>query len=307
MPQVYLTMPKPSVPTDHLAQIERLIRISNEHPLLPEIFIPWNTAEREEHIFLTEKLVSLSNHPVYSALTTIQKRELARREVVQAMYGYCWSEGLFCLFMTRYILHRAPDDPERRFLLREIVEESRHQEMFADTIKKLGRKPVPLTRFHRWLGGVCVKLFPPDFAFLSCLAVEMMADRYGDHLRKEPGIFPVLQKVAQLHNIEEARHILFTKMLLKRYTDTAGFWRSTMYSLVVLLNMRFFQSTYVRAEIYRDIGVPNPVKVRRQAFADYQRRFAAECLDSLQEFVNSFNGFNVLTRSLWRRVMKIQA
>ena len=289
-----------------VCQIERLIRISKERPLLPEVFIPWEVAEREEHVLLPEKLVSLAGLPIYETLTPMQRRELARREVTQAMYAYCWSEGLFCVFMTRYILHRPPDDLERRFLLREIMEESRHQDMFAVTIEKLGCKPVPVTRFHRLVGSVTVQFFPADFVFMSCVAVEMMADRYGDQLRRETKVFPVLQKVAQLHNIEEARHILFTKELLKRYTEKAGFIRSTLYSLVVLLNMRFFQSTYIRAEIYRDIGLKNPNRIHRQAFRHYQTRFAKECLGSVQEFVGSINGFNFLTRPLWRWVMKIQ-
>ncbi|GEM_PF-317795 len=291
---------------DDTRQIERLIRISKERPLLPDTFVPWDIPEQETHILLPEKLVSLAGLPIYETLSIAQKRLLARREVTQALYAYCWSEGLFCLFMTRYILHRMPNDLERRFLLHEIAEECRHQEMFATTIQKLGCQPVPVTKFQQLAADLTVRLFPPDFAFMSCLAVEMMADRYGDHLRHEAGAFPVLQKVSQLHNIEEARHILFTKALLKRYTERAGFWRSTWYSIVVLVNMRFFQSTYVRTEIYRDLGLKNPARVRRQAFRHYQSRFAHECLDSIRELIEGFNGFNFLTRPLWRWVMKME-
>ena len=286
-------------------QIERLIRISKEKPLMPETFIPWEEPEREDHVFLSEKLVSLVGLPVYETLSAEQKRELARREVTQAIYAYCWSEGLFSVFMTRYIQDMMPDNLERRFLLCEIIEESRHQEMFAAAIKKLGRQPVPVTGFHRRLGGFFVRIFPTDFAFISCLTVEMLADRYGDHLRQEPDIFPVLQKVSQLHNIEEARHIIFTKALLRHYTEHAGFLRRSWYSILVLINVRFFLGTYVRTEIYRDIGLPNPEKVFRQAFPHYRKKFAQECLGSVREFVESFNGYNFLTRPLWKWVMKM--
>jgi hypothetical protein len=286
-------------------QIERLIRISKEKPLMPETFIPWEEAEQEDHIFLPEKLVSLVGLPVYETLSAVQKRELARREVTQAIYAYCWSEGLFSVFMTRYIQDRMPDDLERRFLLCEIIEESRHQEMFAATIVKLNRQPVPVTGFQRVLGGFFVRIFPADFAFISCLTVEMLADRYGEHLRQETGIFPVLQKVSQLHNIEEARHIIFTKALLKRYTEHAGFLRRSWYSILVLINVRFFLGTYVRAEIYHDIGLQNPEQVFRQAFPHYRNRFAQECLGTVREFVDSFHGYNALTRPLWKWVMKM--
>ncbi len=287
------------------AQIERLIRISKEKPLMPETFIPWEEPEQEHHVFLSEKLVSLVGLPIYETLSAAQKRELARREVTQALYAYCWSEGLFSVFMTRYIQDKMPDDLERRFLLCEIIEESRHQEMFAATIQKLGRSPIPVTGFQQWFGGFAVRIFPADFAFISCLTVEMLADRYGEHLRQETGIFPVLQKISQLHNIEEARHIIFTKALLKQYTDGAGFWRRSWYSIVVLFNIRFFLGTYVRTEIYRDIGLENPEKVFRQAFPHYRNRFAQECLGTVREFVDSFQGYNFLTRPLWKWVMKM--
>jgi len=291
---------------DETTQIERLIRISKEKPLLPETFIPWETAETEQHIFLPEKLVSLVGLPIYETLSVAQKRELGRREVAQALYAYCWSEGLFCAFMTRYMVHLPPDHLERRFLLREVIEECRHQEMFANALQKLNCKPVLVNRFQRVVSQITVQFFPVDFVFLSCIAVEMMADRYGEHLRHEPTAFPVLQKISQLHNIEEARHILFTKALLRRYTENAGFWRGTWYSVIVLINMRFFQSTYVRPEIYAAIGLENPQRLRNQAFRHYQTRFAAECLDSVRELVQGFNGFNFLTRPLWRWVMKME-
>ncbi len=290
---------------DDVRQIERLIRISKEKPLLPETFVPWDTEELPEHHLLPEKLISLYGLPVYNTLTDHQKRELARLEVIQSMYAYCWSEGLFCIFMNRYIQDRSPDDLERRFLLREIIEECRHQDMFATAIEKLGRPPVLVNRVQRLLGNWTARFLPDDFLFVSCIAIEIMADRYGDHLRQDKSLYPVLQKVAQLHNIEEARHILFTRAALKQYTQNISSFKSTWYSIVVLLNLRFFQSTYVRAEIYAQIGLDMPHKIRKQAFPHYQQMFAHECLDTLKEFIESFNGFNAITRPLWRKVMKL--
>jgi hypothetical protein len=69
--------------------------------------------------------------------------------------------------------------------------------------------------------------------------------------------------------------------------------------------MRFFQETYVRSEIYTQIGLEHPRKIRKQAFPHYQKKFAVECLDTLKEFIESFNGFNAITRPLWRKVMKL--
>jgi hypothetical protein len=287
-----------------LVQIERLIRISKEKPLMPETFVPWEKNIEAGQIYLPETIVSLAGLPIYETLTPHQKQELARHELVQAMYSYCWSEGLFCVFMNRYILNRDPQDIERQFLIRELIEEYRHQEMFAAAIKKLEGKPILVSRFQRAVAGFTAKFMPDDILFISCIAIEMMAEQYGDLIRKDRNSYPVVQKVSQLHHIEEARHILYTETVLKNYTQRAGFFRGTLYSLLVLANMRFFQTIYVRSEIYERIGLKNPKAIRRQAFGHYQQKFADTCLPDLTKFVNSFNGFNWLTKPIWRWVLK---
>jgi hypothetical protein len=284
---------------------ERLIRISKEKPLNPDTFVPWQTDFVDGNIYLPEKLVSLAGLPIYDTLTPFQKQELGRHEVVQAMYAYCWSEGLFCVFMNRYILNRDPQDIERQFLIRELIEEYRHQEMFANAILKMDGKPIGLGRIQRFLGSFTAKFMPDGVLFMSCLAIEMMADMYGEAIRKDNDSYPVLRKISQLHNIEEARHILYTQAVLKRYTGGLGFLGRSYYSLLVMGNMRFFQTIYVRSEIYERIGLANPKAVRRQAFGHYQEKFARECLDSVKELVDSFNGFNWLTRPIWKWVLKM--
>lgn len=37
-------------------------------------------------------------------------RQMERLEVVQSMYAYSWSKGVFCIFMNRYIQESKPDD-----------------------------------------------------------------------------------------------------------------------------------------------------------------------------------------------------
>jgi P-aminobenzoate N-oxygenase AurF len=291
--------------TADYAQIERLVRISNEKPLNPDVFVPWDTEFTEGQVYLPESIVSLAGLPIYDTLTPHQRQELARHEVVQAMYAYCWSEGLFCTFMNRYILNRDTQDIERKFLIRELIEEYRHQEMFAKTIEKLNGQPIKVSWFQKFVGGFTAKFLPDSILFVSCIAIEMMADQYGELLRKHNDTYPVLRRVSQLHNIEEARHILYTETVLKHHFKNIGFFKSTLFSIIVLLNMRFFQTIYVRSEIYERIGIKNPEAVRKEAFLHYQKKFAAECMGTVVDFVNSFNGFNAITRPLWRRLLSI--
>ncbi|MDB5264091.1 MAG: rane protein [Adhaeribacter sp.] len=285
-------------------EVERLIKISKEKPLLPETFVPWNIPPLPDDEFLPEKLNSLAGLAFYDTLTPDQKRELGRHEAVQVMYSYGWSEALFCLFMNRYILTLQPDNVEYRFLLRELIEEFRHQEMFAQAIAHLNGKPIKPTRLHNIMGQFTVKFMPADAVFMSCLAVEMMADLYGNHLRKGAKVYVVLKKVAELHNIEEGRHIHFTKAFLKRYTHNASFIRRSFYSYLVLFNVFFMRTLYVKKEIFARIGLENPDVVFKMASKNYQYKFGQECLKTIVQFVDEWGGFNKATRWAWRLLLK---
>src|SRR3954464_1509475 len=133
-------------------EIERLIKISREHPLMPETYIPWQLEPQPDDIFLPELLTSLHGLPIYDTLSPAQKLELGRHELVQVIASYAWGECLFCVFMTRHLLTLPADNAEHQFLLRELIEEFRHQEMFARTIAKLGGKPIQQSGLHKFFG-----------------------------------------------------------------------------------------------------------------------------------------------------------
>ncbi len=290
---------------EDLQQVERLIKISIDKPLYPETFIPWAQDIGPDEWYMPERLISLYGLPVYDTLSPAQRRELSRLEVAQAMYTYCWSEGLFCIFMNRYIQDRPIADAERQFLLREIIEECRHQEMFARAIQRIDAQPIMpnrlVQRIAKWFAGH----MSDAMLFVECVAIEMMADRYGEYIRQDITSYSVMRRVAQLHHIEEARHIIFTKAALRYYTKRIGFLRATWYSVCILITLRVFQNLYVRAEFFEQLGIPNPRQVRREALRQYQIRFAGDCLPSVLEFINSFGGFNSITRPLWRWILRI--
>src|SRR6201996_7619969 len=283
--------------------IERLIKISQEHPLMPETYIPWHEEPKAEEIFLPELLTSLQGLEIYSTLTPTQKLELGRHELVQVIASYAWGECLFCLFMNRHMLTLPQDNVEHRFLRRELIEEFRHQEMFMQAITKIGGNPLPQTRMHKFVGHFSNKYLPADYLFMGSVSVELVTDVYGNHARRNPQVYQVLRKMFDLHNIEEGRHILFTKALLKRYSSKAGYIKRTLYSYVILFNILFVRTMYVKQEIYERIGLENPKQAYKLASKNFKTKFADTCLKDIIKFVDSWGGFNFLTRGMWRAVL----
>ena len=176
--------------------------------------------------------------------------------------------------------------------------------MFTKAISHLDGDALLPTRLHKFFGLSTVRFFPPDIVFISCLSVEMMADRYGDVLRKEPGVYPVLKKVSELHNIEEARHILFTKLFLHKQTANAGFIKRCLYSYLIIMNIYFMRSLYVRKEIFERVGISNSGKLYRKANRNYKYKVGKTCLTDIKKFVSEINGFNWATRWAWRTFFK---
>ena len=281
-------------------EVERLIKISKEHPLMPETYIPWQLEPQPDDIFLPEILTSLQGLDIYDTLTAAQKLELGRHELVQVIASYAWGECLFCVFMTRHLITLPQDNAEHRFLIRELIEEFRHQEMFAQAIQQLGGKPIAQSRLHKFFGEFSNKYLPADYLFMGSISVELVTDVYGNYARRAPNIYPVLKKMFDLHNIEEGRHILFTKALLKNYSAKAGYIKRTLYSYVILVNIYFIRTMYVKQEIYERIGLANPDKVYKLAFNNYKKKFAENCLKDIIKFVDEWKGFNGATRWAWR-------
>jgi len=288
-------------------EVERLIKISKERPLDPQTFIPWQLEPVSGDIFLPEFLTSLHGMEIYNTLTPFQKSELARHELVQVIASYAWGECLFCLFMTRHILTLPLDNIEHRFLLRELIEEFKHQEMFGQAIAKLGGQPLPQTRLHKFLGMFSNKYLPADYLFMGSVSVELVTDVYGTHARKTEHIYPLLKKMFDLHTIEEARHIVFTKSLLKTYAAKAGYIKRTLYSYVILGNILFVRTMYVKKDIYQRIGLENPDKVFKLAAKNFKQKFRETCLTDIVEFVDSWGGFNGATRWAWRWILGVNA
>lgn len=288
------------------AMAERMIQISKEKPLLPETFVPWNDKPSADTLFVPEHLVSLEGHEWWNHLSKEQQIELGRLEIVQVMYSYAWSETLACLFFNRHLLKLNPDSAEYRFLVREIIEEFRHQEMFGMAIRSLDRTPILPTRAHKFFGNFTVKHLPSPLVFMSVLSVELMADTYAKYIRKDEKVFSIMRKTSELHHIEEGRHIFYTKAWLEKYTKGAGFIRSSAYSIIVLLNVYFMRTLYVQKSFFEKIGVKEPKKYYKAALQNYNKKFSDYALQSIIEFTKEINGFNWLTRPLWRWVLKVK-
>ena len=288
-----------------IEKIERLIKLSETHPVLPDSFIPWETPQGNAP-FIPEESLSLQGHPLYEILGPFQRRELGRLEMAQVMWSYAWSEGLACIIFNKRLIKLNPTSLEYRYLVKELIEEFRHQDMFARAVKMLNVDPIKQPHWAKVLAWLHVHFMPVSAQFISVLAIELVTDMYGRRVRRDEHVYLPLRKISELHHIEEGRHIHYTKMWLDHYLKKANAIQRTFYSLIVLANIVFMRSLYVRLDFYRQIGLTNPDHYARAARQQLKKKFGTYCYDEAIPFVKSFNGFNFITRPLWRRFLKVK-
>ena len=104
---------------------------------------------------------------------------------------------------------------------------------------------------------------------MSVLSIELIADIYAKHIRRDTAVFSVMRKCSELHQIEESRHILYTEAWLEKFTRNAGFLKASYFSILVMLNIYFMRTLYVKKEFFVRLGVSDPEKFYQAAINNH--------------------------------------
>ncbi|CAN5769319.1 hypothetical protein BH10BAC3_BH10BAC3_24770 [soil metagenome] len=288
------------------ATVERLTRISIEKPLMPETYIPWKTERKENERFLPYDFVSVKGLAIYDLLTDDQILEIERHEAVQFMYSYAWSEALSVKFLGREIVKLNAGSAETKFMYREIIEETRHQEMFTRGIEVIGGKPILPTGQHFFWGNISCNYLPGSWMFMAMIAGELVSDSIGREVQKDKNVYFVLRKIAELHQIEEGRHIYFAKKYLEDFTKNAGLIKRSIYCIIMALHIHFMITMYVKKEIFDRVGIADSKKVYKAARKNYRNKFSQNFLYEAIAFGKEFNGFNPVTKFVWKWILKTE-
>jgi hypothetical protein len=287
------------------ASIERLTRISLERPLLPESYIPWANELTPEERYLPDNFISIKGLPIYERLSENQILEIERHEAVQFMYSYAWSEALGIRFLSREIVKLNAGSAETKFMYREIIEETRHMEMFGKGIEALRGDPLLPTGQHFFWSKISFKYLPSSWMFMAIIAGEFVSDAVGREVQNDKKVYSVLRKIAELHQIEEGRHIYFAKKYLEDFINDASVLKKSIYSVIMALHIHFMLTMYVKKEIFDRVGIEHSKQLYKDARKNYRSKFSQTCLKTAVEFMREFGGVNRFTKSFWKWLLKI--
>lgn len=225
------TTATPSAPADaereerraYERRVERLSALSEGGPYDAFEDVPWDQPGYE--LDPTDPRLQLfSFDPLRRTRWYDQLDDVAKARVGLRRMGANLRVGWeFENFLQQGLLVRAlrmdNDDVAFRYSHHEIAEESHHSMMFHEFVRRyapeVGGMPGPLKALTTPTVQVAARRFPALFYFLV-LSGEVPIDHVQRRVVREERVHPLVQRIMEIHVEEEARHVGFAQLELRR-------------------------------------------------------------------------------------------
>jgi hypothetical protein len=231
----------------------------------------------------------LGRHPWYLSLSRERQVEIGRHRMAAIVKTGLQFEQLLLVGGTQFLLRLPNGNPEFRYLMHELTEETHHIQMFQEFTNRVcpavHGAPEWLVRGIPRIGRLGER-FPALF-FAIVLAGEEPIDHVQKSILRTGGHHPLLNRIMQIHIAEEARHIGFAHAWLEEHADELAPTRRWLLGVLTPLVMRLgADAILIPSRADREaMGIPEVVvrevwgagadaeKFRRDLFADVRMLF----------------------------------
>ncbi len=248
----------------------------------------------------------LCNTDWYRSLPVEEQRRVARVRIASITKTGSQFEQLLLLGGTQFLMGLANENPEFRYFMHELTEETHHIQMFQEfTNRAAPEVHGGATWFIRSfpLVGMLGSLWP-SFFFQIILAGEEPIDHIQKSIMRTGGINPLTDRIMQIHLAEEARHIGFAHAWLRHHAPRMSRLNRLALGLATPAVMRigFWAIVVPSRQDAKLMGIPRDVL--RDTYSmhnrDFRRLLADACADV--RMLADGNGMrNRLTLWAWRR------
>ena len=217
----------------------------------------------------------------------------------------------FETFLIRGVVHYAGQlpngSPVFRYLLHELIEESRHIQMFQEFINRTGEDVPGMRRGSRIIGPILGFLggYANILLFIGVLCGEQPL-HYQQTLqhRGAAHVPPLLNKITYIHLAEEARHITFANDYLAERMQRTGRFRRAMYAIAFPIYLRWLigESMGPPRTMARQFGIPRRVFKTAYWRSAQSRRMMAESAADVRRVAEDLGLRTAWSRWIWRLV-----
>jgi hypothetical protein len=245
-----------------LNSIDHLTEISREKSIFYENFYDWNSYVFSKDLiwknwFMDEGLLSIYGTTEYESLSEFQKKHLSYLEVCQIIYTYASTEAIMCLFLARILPNYPIWSSEYKFILREQIEEYRHQDMFERSLHILQSEHAEISHFWKFTMKMESLLVSPKYFFILQVVIELISWDFWDECIKNKDVCKLIRDNSIIHAIEESRHIEFAEIMLDNYFKNAWFFSKTLGGWFVFFDILFINAHYLKIENFKKLWVVN--------------------------------------------------
>lgn len=229
----------------------------------------------------------IGRHEWYVGLPRERKIEIGMAYQAQLAKVGLQFESVLIRGVMEYVFKLDNQDPEYRYLMHEVTEETHHTQMFQELVNRIGVDVKGARKGLKALNSIAALFggWLPEVFFTGVLAGEEPIDHTQKAVLRgaeSAAMHPLMVRIMQIHVAEEARHISFAHAYLNRTVPMLPRWRRALLSVLFPVIMRVLGDAIMKPtpEFCRRYDVPKSVvddlywdgedgsKMLRDLFAD---------------------------------------
>jgi hypothetical protein len=265
----------------------RLSQISVRSFTNPHTRFAWPERPPRDRLAMSEQLLPLAALPIWATLDDEMRWRVALAEATQFFSINIAGERELMMGLADR-LHRGPSPEVSDYLQHFLHEENAHTFVFVNFCQRYSGKiyPDPQMRLPReYLPGEREFLF-----FAQVLVFEEIANHYNQHMAADDTLWSLSREINDYHTTDEGRHIAFGRQVVEDlWSEWSPQWSDEGRAGVAGYLARYMEAvlrSYVNPQVYRDLGLPDPLQLRQEALAaPTWRALAAAATDRVSEFL----------------------
>ena len=234
----------------------------------PHQLFDWSSAPDPDRLAMSPRLISLSAHPIWATLTDEQRWRAGLLET-----GYFYSLNISgereLMMGLAARLHQGPLAAASEYLLHFLQEECAHSAVFTRFCRTYLGFVYPDRQMRlprKFLPGEEELLF-----FAQVMIFEHLALWHNMANARDGEIWPLARSIHEYHAADEARHLAFGRTVVESLwrKHSAG-WGERGREQVGHYLKRYLDSLqrlYVSPFVYRDLGLPDAMRLREEVLA----------------------------------------
>jgi len=251
----------------------------------------------------------IGRHPWYASLPRERQIEIGMAYQAQLAKVGLQFESVLIRGVMEYVFKLDNQDPEYRYLMHEVTEETHHTQMFQELVNRIGADVKGARKGLKALNSLAALFggWLPEIFFTGVLAGEEPID----HIQKavlrgaaSRDMHPLMVRVMQIHVAEEARHISFAHAYLKRTAGSLPRWRRALLSVVFPIVMRVLGDAIMKPtpEFCKAYGIPKSVVDEIYWDSTEGRKLQRDLFADVRTLAEEAGLMNKVSRRVWKQL-----